>query len=109
MNSGSSSVFFRVANPLVIGQGFDAQIDSTVDSEKPAVFITWQRVTDQLVKPDELLTMEVIARGPRVEIPVNGKKVADYTDIKKNRSTGYIPLQHPNPRTQVHFRKIEIK
>jgi hypothetical protein len=76
---------------------------------KPAASIIWLPSPNGLVKPDEWFAMDAIANGPKIEIHLDGRKVADYTDLKKNRLTGYIALQHSIPQTKFHFPGIEIK
>src|SRR5262249_10329450 len=61
-----------------------------------------------LGKPNEWLTLEVIARGPHVITRVNGKPAAEtYEAIGK--PSGHILLQQHGAQTVVHFRKVEIK
>ena len=40
-------------------------------------------VTDQLQKPDEWFTQEIIARGNHIIIKLNGKTTVDFVDEKK--------------------------
>jgi len=60
-------------------------------------------------RPFEWCILEVIARGNRLVIKVNGTTTADYTDTKRLFFSGHIALQQNGPLTIVEFRKIEIK
>src|SRR5262249_17054427 len=65
---------------------------------------------EQLVRPDEWFTMEVITQGNHVVIKVNGRTTADFNDGEKRfNDRGYLALQQHDPQTIVRFRKIEIK
>ena len=64
-------------------------------------------MTEQLHKPGEWFTLEVIAAGDHIIIKVNSKTVVDTHDKKYTK--GYIALQQHDPGTVVKFRKIEIK
>jgi len=61
------------------------------------------------VRPFEWFTLEMIARGNRIIVKVNGRTTADYTDRKHRYASGHIVLQQQTPQTVVEFRKIEIK
>ena len=66
-------------------------------------------VKDQLHKPDEWFTQEVIADGNHLIIKVNGKTTVDFTDDKSTYLKGHFALQGHDPGTVVKFRKIEVK
>ncbi len=61
------------------------------------------------VKADQWITLEVIARGDRFTILVDGKTVVDFTDPTPIARAGHLNLQVLTPTTVVQFRKIEIK
>src|SRR5262249_26317030 len=67
----------------------------------------------ELVKPGEWFTMEVIARGPRIVVKVNGQTMVDFPDDHANRFTkGHVALQVSDvggEESVVRFRKIAIK
>ncbi len=58
-------------------------------------------------KPGEWFTMEVIARGSRLQVLVNGNTTADVMDTSS--SQGHFGLQARGKGGSVEFRKIEIK
>lgn len=52
--------------------------------------------------------VEIIARGPRMQLKLNGELTVDVTDEKA--SDGVIALQlHRGPAMRVEFRKIEVR
>jgi serine/threonine protein kinase/type 1 glutamine amidotransferase len=106
---GNSGVFFRVAKPLVIGQGYEAQIDCSVDPQRTGSLYRLVPIKETLSPPDTWFTMDIVARGSQIEINVNDAPVVNYQDSMGNRRSGYIALQHSQDRTKVYFRKIEIK
>jgi sulfatase modifying factor 1 len=65
---GNSGVFFGAANPRTNGWGYEAQIDSTVDKQKTGSLYGLVAVEQQLVPPDQWFVMEIIAKGPKIEI-----------------------------------------
>ncbi len=70
-----------------------------------------QRTTDSGIRPDVWFTMEVIARGRRIIIEVDGKEVVDWTDPdpEVGGRAGPIGLLNGTPGTEIAVRKIEIK
>ncbi len=71
-------------------------------------------VTDELVKPDEWFTQEVIAQGNHIIIKLNGKTTVDFVDENNTYTKGHLALQQHNawadlPETVLHVRKIEIR
>ena len=59
--------------------------------------------------PDQWFSMEVIAKGSRIQVLVNGQNVVDFTDAAESPRKGHIALQAFGENTMVRFRKIEIK
>ena len=49
-------------------------------------------VSDELVKPNEWFTQEVIARGNHIVIMVNGKMTVDFVDEKSTHTKGHLAL-----------------
>jgi WD40 repeat protein len=60
-------------------------------------------------KPDAWCRLEILARGNRIEIRVNGQTTADYVDAFKDLSRGKLALQCFTPATVVRFKNIELK
>jgi len=66
-------------------------------------------VRDQLVKPDEWFTQEVIAVGNHIVIKLNGKTTVDFLDERKRYAKGHFAIQQHNEGSVVWIRKAEVK
>jgi serine/threonine protein kinase/FKBP-type peptidyl-prolyl cis-trans isomerase/WD40 repeat protein len=107
-DGGNSGLYFRTTLGTGFPKGYEAQINAThKDPQKTGSLYGIVKILDQLHKPDEWFTLEVIAEGDHVVILVNAKKVVDVTDPTYKK--GHIALQQHDPQTIVKFRKIEIK
>jgi len=107
-DGGNSGLYFRTDLGTGWPKGYEAQINATHgDPQKTGSLYNIAKILDQLHKPDEWFTLEVIAEGEHVVILVNDKKVVDVTDSTYKK--GHIALQQHDPQTVVKFRKIEIK
>ena len=67
-----------------------------------------RRDREPSAKPGEWLTLEVIARGPRTTVKVNGETTTDFTDPQARFARGHIALQQHTAKTRAEFRKIEV-
>ncbi len=106
---GNSGIHFRTAKPTLL-EDYEAQICIRPDQEKTGSLWNIVKVSDVLVPADTWFTYEVIAKGNRIRLLVNGKETVDYTESRPGRRRdGYISLQQHDPLTTVFFRKIEIK
>ena len=66
------------------------------------------RIAKPIYKQHDWNTVEIIAKGPRMELKLNGKTTVIVTDDKSK--TGVIALQlHRGPAMRVEFRKIEVR
>ncbi|MFN7939605.1 MAG: DUF1080 domain-containing protein [Bryobacteraceae bacterium] len=66
------------------------------------------RIAKPIYKQHDWNTVEIIARGPRMELKLNGITTVVVTDDKSK--TGVIALQlHRGPAMRVEFRKIEVR
>ena len=127
-DKGNSGQLFRAPFAPRYPAGYEAQINSTfpfdpvrTGSLYPAFnkkLSAEQRdkiiVTDELVKPDEWFTQEVIAEGNHIIIKLNGKKTVDFVDQNNTYTKGHLALQQHNawadlPETVLHVRKIEVR
>ncbi|HLW65945.1 MAG TPA: family 16 glycoside hydrolase, partial [Gemmataceae bacterium] len=63
----------------------------------------------QLTKPDEWFTLEVIAKGNRLQVFVNSVRTADAEDANNNFMEGFIRLGITGKDGELRVRKIEIK
>jgi formylglycine-generating enzyme required for sulfatase activity len=121
-DGGNSGLYFRTQFGPGYPKGYEVQINSThADPIKTGSLypsfnpkLTKQQrdklvVTDMLVKPNEWFTLDVIAQGNHIVIKVNGKTTVDFVDENNAFTRGRFALQHHDRRTEVEFRKIEIK
>src|SRR5262249_7160784 len=120
-DNGNSGQYFRTEYGKSFPKGYEAQINST-HSDKirtGSLYPAFRKLTDderkkivileQLHKPDEWFTQEVIADGNHIIIKVNGKTTVDFVDEKNTFKKGHFALQQHDPKTVVKFRKIEVK
>ncbi|MBO0698461.1 MAG: DUF1080 domain-containing protein, partial [Zavarzinella sp.] len=67
------------------------------------------RVREVAFRPDDWIAVEVIARGNRVVVKLDGQTTAEYTDPDGRHTAGHIVLLQHSPGAKVEFRNIEIK
>jgi len=121
-DKGNSGQYFRATYAKAFPPGYEAQINSThgdpirsgslypdgrdrySDEEKKMMI-----VRDQLVKPDEWLTQEVIADGNHIVIKLNGKTTVDFVDKRNRHTKGHFAFQQHNDGSVVTIRKAEVK
>jgi hypothetical protein len=121
-DKGNSGQYFRAKFAPGFPPGYEAQINAThtdpirtgslypdgrlkfSDEEKKKIIIK-----DQLHKPDEWFTQEVIADGNHIIIKVNGKTTVDFVDKNNNFTKGRFAIQQHDPGTVIKVRKIEVK
>jgi hypothetical protein len=119
-DKGNSGQYFRATYTSGFPPGYEAQINSTSgdpirtgslypdqrasDNERKAMI-----VRDQLVKPDEWFTQEVIAVGNHIVIKLNGKTTVDFVDERKRYAKGHFAIQQHNEGSVVSIRKAEVK
>ena len=70
-------------------------------------------------KDNEWFTMEIKVEGKRIITKVDGKVISDYTEeenVKRGKdfpgrtlSNGTFAIQGHDPKSEVHYRKIEVK
>jgi hypothetical protein len=119
---GNSGQYFRTQFGPGFPRGYEAQINSThgdtirtgslypaFDNKLPAELRKSIVILDQLHKPDEWFSQEVIAEGNRIIINVNGRNTVYFIDEKNTFPKGHFALQGHDPGTVVKFRKIEVK
>jgi serine/threonine protein kinase len=107
-DGGNSGLYFRIQKASGRPKGYEAQINAThQDPQKTGSLYGIEKIRDQLHKPDEWFTLDVIAEGEHIIIRVNDKKVVDVTNSKYRK--GYIALQQFEEGTVVRFRRIEIQ
>ena len=114
-DQGNSGQYFRTKFMKNYPNGYEAQINSThSDPVRTGSLYNFAKINEQLHKPDEWFTQEVVAKGNHIQIFVNGKKTVDYTDAKNTHTKGHFAIQqHPpaknGPDSVVTVKKIEYK
>jgi hypothetical protein len=130
-DKGNSGQYFRAKFAQGYPPGYEAQINSThtdtirTGSLYPAFnpkLTKEQRdkiiVKEQLVKPDEWFTQEVIADGNHIQIFVNGKQTVDFVDETNAFTKGHLAIQGHDAfkdkegkvyPTIIYVRKAEVK
>jgi len=119
-DKGNSGQYFRATYAKGFPPGYEAQINSTSgdpvrtgslypdqrasDDERKAMI-----VRDQLVKPDEWFTQEVIVKGYHIVIKLNGKTTVDFLDERQRYAKGHFAIQQHNDGSIVLIRKAEVK
>ena len=120
-DKGNSGQYFRTEFGPGFPKGYEAQINAThgdpirTGSLYPDSRVTkWSadekkkmEVREQLHKPDEWFTQEVIADGNHIIIKVNGKTTVDFVDEHNTYKKGHFALQGHDPGTVVKFKKVE--
>jgi Domain of Unknown Function (DUF1080) len=129
-DKGNSGQYFRAKFAKGYPPGYEAQLNSThsdpirtgslypsfdkkLSKDERAKII----VTDQLHKPDEWFTQEVIAEGNHIRIFVNGKPTVDFIDKNNTYSKGHLAIQGHDAfkekgkaiPTIITVRKVEVK
>jgi hypothetical protein len=121
-DKGNSGQYFRTQYGPGFPKGYEAQINSTgrdpikTGSLYPAFNpkLTGDAkekllIKEQLAKPDEWFTQEVIVQGNHIVIMVNGKKTVDHVDEANTFQKGHFAIQQHDPGSKVWVRKVEVK
>jgi hypothetical protein len=121
-DEGNSGQYFRATYAKAFPPGYEAQINSThgdpirsgslypdrrdgySEEEKKMMIIR-----DQLVRPDEWFTQEIIADGNHIVIKLNGKTTVDFVDERKRHAKGHFAFQQHNEGSVVTIRKAEVR
>jgi hypothetical protein len=120
-DKGNSGQYFRAKFARAFPPGYEAQINATHgdkvrsgslyadprDGYSPAEK-KQMLVYDQLIKPDEWFTQEVIAKGNHIIIKLNGKTTVDFVDEKNRHTKGHFAFQQHNDGSVITIRKVEV-
>ena len=116
-----SGIVFRCggpngATPFGAPHGYEANITPTGTGD---VYDTAEMSSKRLAvtrpsgfKPGTWATLELVVRGNRIAVLIDGKPAAEYTDPRSRYSRGHLALQIGGsnaPRTVVEFREVEVK
>ena len=119
-DKGNSGQYFRAAYAKAFPPGYEAQINSTsgdpirTGSLYPDQLTSENErketiVREQLAKPDEWFTQELIAIGNHIVIKLNGKTTVDFLDERKRYAKCHFAIQQHNDGSVVSVRKAEVK
>ncbi|GAB3970696.1 DUF1080 domain-containing protein [Spirosoma terrae] len=99
-------------------QGYEIQVNQThTDWRKTGSVYALQDVKETFVKDDEWYTEQISVQGKKVTIRINDKIINQYTEpdsisngsSPKKLSSGTVALQGHDPKSEVHFKDIQIK
>jgi hypothetical protein len=112
-DGGNSGQYFRTQFGPGFPKGYEAQINATHRDPIKTGSLYFPQVKEVLVKeqlhkPGEWFTQEVLADGNHIVIKVNGKTTVDWKDPNNTYTKGHFALQQHDPGTVVEFRKIEV-
>lgn len=114
-DGGNGGLHVRTPPGMTSGGGYEAQVNSTAPDRNRtgSLYIPGQgmvySVPQTLVPPNTWFTLEVLARGNRIGILVNGTAVVDYVDAQNTFGRGHIALEHHDPQTKIYFRRVDVK
>lgn len=105
---GDSGFFFRFGEQG--DRALQAQITTTVGGVGRLLRDATTVVpTTRQISPETWFTLEVIARGPRIDVLVNGEPAVNWTDPSGEISAGPLAFESGFPGTEFMVRKVEIK
>lgn len=109
-DGGNSGMYFRTKKGPGYPDGYEAQVNSTHrDPVKTGSLYNRVLIKRILVPPDTWFTQEVIARGNRITVIVNGEELYEFVDNQNAYSAGYFAFQQHDPGSKVKIRKVEVK
>lgn len=102
------------------GKGYEIQVNNShSDPKRTAGVYGIKDNLEEVAKDDEWFTMEIKVQGKQIVTKVNGKVVQDFTEPEnweppksfagRKLDHGTIAIQGHDPKSEVHYRKIEIK
>jgi uncharacterized protein (TIGR03067 family) len=113
--AGASNVVIR-EQPDIAVKGYTIFIGNTPGFQTGALTTNLGNVAlptrpqeKELTKPDEWFKLEVIAKGNRLQVFVNGVRTTDVEDANRNFMKGFIRLGITGKDGELHVRKVEIK
>jgi hypothetical protein len=121
-DGGNSGVFFRAGSAPTLPprnphhpSGYEVQINSThADLERTGSLFAYPggcvaSHRDRLIPAGRWFTLDIRAEGDHINVKVDGKTTADFTNQATRNTRGTIALEHLDARTVVEFRKLEVK
>jgi hypothetical protein len=96
-------------------QGYECQVNNTHgDTVKTGSLYDTKKIYKTAAQDNKWWTQEIIVRGKRVVVKVDGKTVLDYTEPEGKTGTlklgkGLFALQAHDPKSEVRFKNIKIR
>ncbi len=100
-------------------KGYEVQVNNTHKDPKKTggLYAIKDVMNNSPVKDNEWFTQDVTVTGKHIVIKVNGKVTTDYTESGqppkgmegRRLSSGTFAIQGHDPKSEVHFRKIQVK
>ncbi len=128
--SANSGVYIRIPEPprdpwYAVHNGYEVQINGQADEwHSTGALYSLSKVSERNQKPaGEWNTMEIILKGQKTTVKLNGKTVNEFTGTQAvperkawyepirgpRPDTGYIGLQNHDAKSTVYFREISVK
>ncbi|MEO3850325.1 ThuA domain-containing protein [Streptomyces sp. B8F3] len=116
-NSGVFIGFPPSDNPQsAIDNGYEVQIDATDSPDKTTGAVYGFKAPDQAARdaalnpPGEWNTYELLVKGERLQVLLNGVEINDFTNTDPARSlAGHVGIQNHGAGEEVSFRNIRLK
>jgi len=100
--------------------GFECQVNiSHKDPKKSSGLYSVQDVFDPPVKDNEWYTQEIVVKGRKITLSLNGKTLVDYTEPENQKAAsdkferrlgeGTFALQAHDPESTVYFKNLRVK
>lgn len=100
--------------------GYECQVNiSHKDPKKTSSLYGVENVADPGIEDNVWYTQEIIVRGNRIVLKVNGKTMVDYTEpegkaaysdgFERRLGEGTFALQAHDPKSKVYFRNLRVK
>ena len=100
--------------------GYECQVNvSHTDPKKTSSLYGVDNVADPGVKDNEWYTQEIIVKGRRIQLKVNGETLVDHTEpenkqaesaqFERRLGEGTFALQAHDPKSKVYFRNLRVK
>ena len=101
-------------------QGFECQVNiSHKDPKKSSGLYSVQDVFDPPVKDNEWYTQEIVVKGRKITLSLNGKTLVEYTEPENQKAAsdkferrlgeGTFALQAHDPESTVYFKNLRVK
>lgn len=110
---GNSGLYVRSGDARPFPNGYEAQINSTIDGPKTgSLYFAVNKavkVDPSPVPADTWFTLEVEAIDNRIRVRVDGKLTVEHVDTSRRFMKGAIALQVHDNQTHVQIRKLEVQ